>query len=108
MALFDARQWCEITSGAQPPPYFPFTEAPGLNMTGNLEDMSPLNFFNVYFDDELIELICTETNRFAEQNGAGPAKWHPVSSSELGVFFALHILKNILNKLGVHVLVLLD
>ncbi|XP_064080608.1 uncharacterized protein LOC135197472 [Macrobrachium nipponense] len=92
--VMDETQWRRIAdSTAPPPPRFPFTGTTGLNIPGNIESMSPLDFFHVFFDDELIELICTETNRFAEQCNADPNTWHPVTPPELRVFLALNTLK---------------
>ncbi|XP_064097458.1 piggyBac transposable element-derived protein 4-like [Macrobrachium nipponense] len=92
--VMDETQWRRIAdSTAPPPPRFPFTGTTGLNIPGNIESMSPLDFFHVFFDDELIELICTETNRFAEQCNADP-----VTPPELRVFLALNTLKGIVKK----------
>ncbi|XP_064103310.1 piggyBac transposable element-derived protein 4-like [Macrobrachium nipponense] len=97
--VMDETQWRRIAdSTAPPPPRFPFTGTTGLNIPGNIESMSPLDFFHVFFDDELIELICTETNRFAEQCNADPNTWHPVTSPKLRVFLALNTLKGIVKK----------
>lgn len=63
----NVRVWCRIESNSkqQAHPAFTFTGSPGLKVRGNLED--PLDFFSLFFDDEIIDYIVSETNRFADQ-----------------------------------------
>ena len=97
-SFFDQRCWCKIDCNAEhlvpAPPRFPFSETPGIQCNLN-DDMNSMGFFNLYFDDELLDLICTETNRCAQQNNA---TWNPVTSAELRVFFALKMLQGIVKK----------
>lgn len=49
-----------------PPPRFPFLGQPGIKK--NVTDVSnPLLFFELYFYEQPVLHIVTETNRFAEQ-----------------------------------------
>ena len=43
--------------------------------------------FHFFFSDELVDLVCRETNRFAQQTGPGDRNWRPVTASEIRVFF---------------------
>ena len=47
-------------------PCFPFTGTLGIEVDLT-DEMQPLDFFELYFDDTLLDMICTETNRYAEQ-----------------------------------------
>ena len=46
----------------QPPA---FTAAPGV--VPHMEDKLPVDFFRLFFDDSVLTLLVTETQRFAEQ-----------------------------------------
>ena len=58
-------------------------------------------FFNLIFLDELIDLIVSETNRYARQKLAGNntrlAKWHDVTRQELKAYFSICLVMGINN-----------
>ena len=57
------RDWTTIGQERIP---FTFRSNPGVQFT--VEDSeNPVEFFEKYFDDEIIEYLVTETNRFANQ-----------------------------------------
>ncbi|XP_035217190.1 piggyBac transposable element-derived protein 1-like [Stegodyphus dumicola] len=69
--LSKVRDWCKIdTSKTQPvPPKFPFSACPGLKMT--IKDANdPLQFLLLFIDDEVVNIVVEETNRYASQNYA--------------------------------------
>ncbi|GBL99486.1 hypothetical protein AVEN_142415-1 [Araneus ventricosus] len=64
--LAAVRQWCEIQKRKLPPAPNPFTAKPGTNFKiDNISNV--LDSFYKYFDDELIDTITTETNRYAAE-----------------------------------------
>ncbi|XP_035225124.1 piggyBac transposable element-derived protein 4-like [Stegodyphus dumicola] len=66
--LSKVRDWCKIdTSKTQPvPPKFPFSACPGLKMT--IKDANdPLQFLLLFIDDEVVNIVVEETNRYASQ-----------------------------------------
>ncbi|XP_029833924.2 piggyBac transposable element-derived protein 4 [Ixodes scapularis] len=76
-------------------------------MTATVQDeRNPLEFFELFFDDEVIALIVQETNRYASQflakyrttNGSHAAAWKLLTAQELKVFLALILLQGIIDK----------
>ena len=61
-----------------------FDEDPGINVnTGNLK--SSLDFFELFFPQEVWQLLVSQTNLYAEQK-RGPIEssvWYPVTESEM-------------------------
>ena len=74
-----------------------------------LDKEDPVEFFEKFFDDEVIDYLVTETNRFANQfldenlETLSPQsrmnKWYDTSVSEMKVFIGLLILQGIDSKL---------
>ncbi|GFR32997.1 piggyBac transposable element-derived protein 4 [Trichonephila clavata] len=65
--LDSARDWCEIDVNSPLPshPKFTFTGNPRIKVClGDSGD--PLEYFNLFFDDEMFSFIVEETNRYAE------------------------------------------
>ncbi|GFT38323.1 piggyBac transposable element-derived protein 4 [Trichonephila clavipes] len=65
--LDSARDCCQIdvTSPLPSHPKFPFTGNPGIKVCiGDSGD--PLEYFNLFLDDEMFSFIVEETNRYAE------------------------------------------
>lgn len=77
------------------PPRFPFTGNPGITIDENPAEMSPFEFFSLFFDKRIIDSVLVETNRFAEQTGQDDSLWRPVTEAELFVFFAMKMLGGI-------------
>ncbi|GIY75001.1 DDE_Tnp_1_7 domain-containing protein, partial [Caerostris darwini] len=73
-----------------PPPRFPFSGQPGIRKN-ILDPPNPLLFFELFFDEQLVLHIVTETNRFAYQDiNQHPGKeksrtkfWHPTNTGEM-------------------------
>ena len=91
--ILNARQWRKMNSRhTNYDPSFPhfafFTGKPDVKTDIN-EEMTPLDFFNLYFDEELLNRICEDTNKFATQTCV--TNWKDVSRAELRIFFALKI-----------------
>ena len=71
------------------------------------ENSSTNCFVELYFTEALLQLIVTETNRYAEQyveantekaDSSYVGKWNPVTSSEMRVFLSLLLLTGITRK----------
>ncbi|GBM78914.1 PiggyBac transposable element-derived protein 4 [Araneus ventricosus] len=101
-----ARNWCRIDQEnlAPPPPRFPFIGNPGLNT--RMDGSSPIEFFCIFFDDDIVGYIASETNRYAEdfieKNYLTPSsrvqKWKDVDLSEIRVFLGIIIFQGIVQK----------
>ncbi|GBO37753.1 PiggyBac transposable element-derived protein 4 [Araneus ventricosus] len=101
-----ARNWCRIDQEnlAPPPPRFPFSGNPGLNT--RMDSSSPIEFFCIFFDDDIVGYIASETKCYAEdfieRNDLTPSsrvqKWKDIDSSEIRVFLGIIILQGIVQK----------
>ncbi|KFM57361.1 PiggyBac transposable element-derived protein 4, partial [Stegodyphus mimosarum] len=61
------RQWCIIDSSSHAPSQFSFTGDVGMKAcVTNISDL--LEYFELFFTDEIINHIVTETNIFAAEN----------------------------------------
>ena len=97
--------WTSTGRARQP---FAFIADPGVKFEV-ADKSSPPEFFEKFFDDQVIELIAIETNRFAKQTieAAGveslPKKarlreWYDTSAEEIKLYVALLILQGIDSK----------
>ncbi|XP_014676879.1 PREDICTED: piggyBac transposable element-derived protein 4-like [Priapulus caudatus] len=100
-----ARPVWKWSRNIQKPNELIFTGTPGIKVhLYNVTD--PLEYFELYFDEGLIDMIVDETNRFAQQYIQGATlkpksrarKWTPTNSNEIRVFLALLILQGIVHK----------
>ncbi|KFM70405.1 PiggyBac transposable element-derived protein 4, partial [Stegodyphus mimosarum] len=101
-----AKSW---SSEVKSLPEMNFSERTGPNIN-DVQTVSELDFFNLFFDDKIIDVIVNETNDFAQkifekkQNEPGPSTSCPaklfqnVTSDELMIFLALVILMSIIKK----------
>ncbi|CAH1967008.1 unnamed protein product [Acanthoscelides obtectus] len=90
-----ARNWCELGPDSSEQPTFPFSARPSVHFDSNDED-NLLQFFEQFFDAEIIDHIVTETNRYTNQKKF--KKWFPVTAGEMRVFLGLIILQSIIKK----------
>ncbi|GFU80506.1 piggyBac transposable element-derived protein 4 [Trichonephila clavipes] len=99
------RQWCKIDSSSPAPSRFSFTDDVGMKAcVTNISD--PLEYFEMFFTDEIVNHIVTETNIFAAENlNKSKSKehsqahhWSDTNANELRVFFATLILQGIITK----------
>ena len=63
-------------------------------VTANIRDLSRREAFELFFNEELVRKIISETNKY----GATNADFVPVTDDELKVFIALHILMSLIHK----------
>lgn len=85
--------WCNTTAGLK---RFVFTKENGLQvpLPGNNE---PIDWFNLLVDDQFLQFICTETNKYALELYCGPntnvqsriTKWKDLTVPELKIFLGL-------------------
>ncbi|XP_067125019.1 piggyBac transposable element-derived protein 4-like [Centruroides vittatus] len=98
-SISTARNWVDvdINNPSPPPPRFPFTGNPGCRF--NINNVDPLAFFKLFFDLHLVNLIVSETNRYAlQQPRSSRHQWEPVTVGEIYTFLAICILQGIVKK----------
>ncbi|KAF2896788.1 hypothetical protein ILUMI_09383 [Ignelater luminosus] len=100
--ISDARVWCKLTKSTPAPPPFRFLGTPTINFEKNdQEDI--LQFFNKFINDEIIDYITNEMNKYANKwsrtnSSSSRNVWKPLSSDELRIYLALVILQSIVRK----------
>lgn len=96
LSITDAREWFAVDRESPPPapPHFPFSGQPSVNCEFNLES-SELEYFEKFFDDELIQIITNETNTYSVQNNYNGI---PITANDIRVFLAIIILQSIVKK----------
>ncbi|GFU73031.1 retrovirus-related Pol polyprotein from transposon TNT 1-94 [Trichonephila clavipes] len=106
--LDSARDWCQIDVTSHlylVIPKFPFTGNPGIKVCiGDSGD--PLEYFNLFLDDEMFSFIVEDTNRYAESffkdTELTPAsralKWKNANKKEMKRFIALLLLQGVVQK----------
>lgn len=76
-----------------------FCESPGVKVNPSFS--SELDFFRVFFDDEIVKIITTETNAYQhlQSDPSTSSKvFKPVTKEEIFVFLALTVLMGIVKK----------
>lgn len=89
---------------------FPFNEQPGIQGDSLFEAGDPIDFYEHFIDQELTEMIATETNRFAtqkirEKTESGKMRrrsrdqhWAPTSANEIKLLLGIIFLQGIVQK----------
>ena len=105
-SLDSVRIWTPIDTSANlaAPPRFPFTGTSGIQALITTDD--PLEYFQLFFNEEIISFIVDETNRYAEQylqsNELTPSSrvlnWKETNNKEMKCFLALMLLQGVINK----------
>ncbi|GFW91177.1 piggyBac transposable element-derived protein 4 [Trichonephila clavipes] len=105
--LSQARNFNEIdcNNPSAPPPRFAFTNTPEIHLDFD-ESSGKMQYYEALIDNNLIDLIVYEKNRYAEQTigisiprrHSRSKKWEPTSKEEMHVFIALIILQDIVKK----------
>ena len=88
------------------PPRYPFTNTPGISIVFNKAEPDILDYFEFFWNSEIMDLITLETNRYAIQSKPSGVlgkfsrwkDWQSTNNNELYVFLALHILQGIVCK----------
>lgn len=93
-------------------PLLTFLSKSGLNLEPEELPEKELDFFSLFFNEELIELITRETNEFASAfftanisdpgPSDAPSNFVPVTDKEIRVFLALVMLMSIIKKPTIH------
>ncbi|XP_067140274.1 piggyBac transposable element-derived protein 4-like isoform X2 [Centruroides vittatus] len=93
-----SKEWCEINTENPPLPRFPFLATPGCSFS--LNDMfDPLEYFRLFFDINLVNIIVKGTNRYAmQQPKISRKQWDPVTTEDIYVFFTICIIQGIMRK----------
>lgn len=107
--LVGARDWCRLNVSLQPPPppppKFPFTGDPGIKVFVS-DSGDPLEFFQLFFDDEILDFIVQETNRYAEDffgstdltPSSRALNWKDTDRREIKKFLAILLLQGMVQK----------
>ncbi|GFW26533.1 piggyBac transposable element-derived protein 4 [Trichonephila clavipes] len=104
--LQSVRQWCKIDMKNTPlPSPLLFRGNPGITVNIAI-NASILNYFELFFDDQILRMIVQETNRYAEQyihktvckEGSRWKKWTETNVEELRLFFAVLLLQGVIKK----------
>lgn len=105
--MASSREWFRIDLDNIParPPRFDFRGFTGLKITVS-SPPHPLELFEAYFDDELLDVIVVETNRYASQllnssklgQHSRFRKWYALTREELRVSLSLLLLQGIVQK----------
>lgn len=80
------------------------TGTPGISSNINFEEdinNCTLQFFNLFFDDELVNEIALQTNIYAGQvrtEGNAKSQWRDVTSNEIRLFLAINIMQSVVKK----------
>ena len=86
---------------------FPYTDDTGISSAFNLTAESvPIEFVNLFFTEEIMSKIVTETNRYAEQflhaaslkRKARAHSWSPTNMAEMKQFLGLVFLMGVVKK----------
>ncbi|KAK9730373.1 Transposase IS4 [Popillia japonica] len=81
-----------------------FSPTPGISSNINFEEdinNYTLQFFNLFFDDELVNEIALQTNIYAGQvrtEGNAKSQWRDVTSNEIRLFLAINIMQSVVKK----------
>ncbi|GFT92732.1 piggyBac transposable element-derived protein 4 [Nephila pilipes] len=100
--LTQVRNFCEIDTSNPPfaPARFPFTTNPAVHLNSDISD-GTLQFLDIFFDDNLLEMIVAETNQYADrfirnsnlQRNIRTRKREPKKKNEVQIFITLNILQ---------------
>ena len=105
--LSSVRVWYEIDTDSIPPApsHFPFTATPLVNVILD-ENVTPLAYFEIFFDDQLLMILVNETNNYANQeinkqsaqsSYKKSKKWVNVEIAEMKIFLGLLLLQCIVH-----------
>ncbi|GFU64632.1 piggyBac transposable element-derived protein 4 [Trichonephila clavipes] len=103
--LQSVRQWCKIDLKNIPPSPVPFHG--NLGITVNIaNNASILNYFELFFDDQILRMIVQETIGYVEQYIHQTVckeislwkKWTETNVEELRLFFAVLLLQGVIKK----------
>lgn len=92
-------EWNHIDLTFNVYPFNPDNETIGINsdITETMQECDPIHFFNLFFNDGVVNLLVTETNRYAQQciqsiqqrPYSRLAKWIDCTANEIRQFFGI-------------------
>ena len=96
------RQW--VRPNLSRPQNIPFTGEPGIQV--DTEGFEPIDYFRLFFNDDIINYLVIDTNRFAEQfardinlkRRSRAHKWYRTDPVEMKQFLGLTFLMGIIQK----------
>lgn len=93
--------WQQISTigpNMAPPPRFQFKGVPGC--TFNANHFEVLDYFQLFFDNDLINFMIAESNRYAEQqtSKSSDVLWLPITTDEMKIVLCIYIIQGIIKK----------
>ena len=68
----------------------------------SFSEQTPLDYFQIFFDETLVQSIVAETNRYYSQNSVGErqhmSNWQNVSATEMYAFLGITMLTGLMRK----------
>ena len=101
-AAVPVRQW--VRPNLSSPHNIPFTGQPGIQV--NTEGFQPIDYFQLFLNDDMMNYLVTETNTFADQfmrdnnlrRRSRVHEWQPTNPREMKQFLGLTFLMGIIQK----------
>ncbi|GFT31487.1 piggyBac transposable element-derived protein 4 [Nephila pilipes] len=108
MTFTRVQNFCEINTNNPPlaPPRFLYIANPAVHLNIDISK-GILQFLDIFFDDNLLEMIVAETNnQYVDRNTRNSNlhrnnrtnKWEPTTKNEIQVFITLNILQGIVKN----------
>lgn len=97
VSLSSARIWREIDMSATlptAPPRFDFIGTPSVFVPNDSEDV--MEYVNQFIDDELVDIIVTETNKYAKDQDI--SAWKDTTCDEIRIYISVILLQSITRK----------
>lgn len=99
---FDAKQPQSVIANQYRSPNLESFDSPPLRSSRNLPNRTrPIVYFEQFFDEEVLNNIILQTNKYANQLNA--RNWKPVTVTELKAFLGIIVI-----QMGIHVLPTFD
>lgn len=97
----DIQQWRPVDLTFSEYPFNPENESVGINpdIIDSMSDCLPIDFFQLFLDEEVLSLLVTETNRYAQQclkiafsPHSRLAKWTDCTQEEIKIFIGILVM----------------
>ena len=91
----DSVSWTKLSNEGMTRPPFPFTGNSDVHFDVD-QATGPLQYFEKFFDNDIVDLIVEETNTYADQ--CGSTDWKCLPSNEFRVFLAVNFLQSVVQE----------
>lgn len=90
--------WVLCDENSPPPPRFDFVGNPGPTFALQ-SDPKIIDFYQLFIDNEFVNIIVEESNRYAKQMGKDTSKsWTAITHDEIHIYLSIKILQGITKK----------